>query len=103
MRVLVSGGKFEERTAVAEALRAAGAEVCEAAGTPEALRLMALRAQRREALLLACDLEGSLAQRAAEAFPEGAPPVARVRGPREALAALRTARAGDVDVPGRIG
>ncbi|EPR37634.1 hypothetical protein dsx2_0566 [Desulfovibrio sp. X2] len=97
-RVLVCGGDFEARSAVAEAVRAAGAEVAEAAGTAEALRLLALAGERGGAcaVSLVLDLDGGpgdargggLAARAAAAFPEGHPPIRRVEGPAEAVEAL---------------
>lgn len=89
MRVLVSGGEFETRGAVADTLRGAGASVSEAAGAPEALRLMSAALHRSELFALVVDMAGGLAERAATAFPEGTPPMVRADGPSEALAALR--------------
>lgn len=89
MRVLVSGGEFELRDGVATALRGAGVDVSEAAGAPEALRLLSSAEQRKVPFTLVVDLAGGLAARVAEVFPGGAPPVRGANGPGEALAALR--------------
>gem|GEM_PF-5927006 len=88
MRVLVSGGEFESRQNVARAVRAAGAEVAEAAGTAEALRLMESAARRGVAFAVALDLDGSLSPRATEVFVEGHAPVVGVHDAAGALAAL---------------
>lgn len=95
MRVLVSGGEFEARQAVAAVLRSAGAEVAEAAGTAEALRLMESAARRGVAFAVALDLEGSLSPRAAEVFVEGHASVVEVHDAAGALDALAQASARD--------
>lgn len=92
MRVLLSGGDFEARTGVAGALRALGADVSEAAGVPEALRLLSSALAQGAPFGLVLDLEGALALRAATVFPEAPPTVLRVHGPKDAVEALRDAR-----------
>ena len=91
MRVLLSGGDFAARTDVAEALRALGADVSEAAGAAEALRLLSSAMAQGAPFGLVMDLEGALAQRATTVFPEDPPTVLRVRGPVDAVEALRNA------------
>lgn len=103
MRVLVSGGEFEARQAVAKVARAAGAEVAEAAGTAEALRLMESATRRGAAFAVALDLDGTLAPRAAEVFAEGHAPVAEVRDVAGALDALAGAAVGERSGSGMSG
>lgn len=92
MRILLSGGDFEGRTGVAEALRALGAAVSEAAGASEALRLLSSALAQGAPFGLVLDLEGALALRAAMVFPEAPPTVLRIHGVTDAVEALRNVR-----------